>query len=136
MVRIGINGFGRIGRAVYRIARAQKDIEVVGINDLTDAPTLAHLLRYDSVQGRLGVEVKAEKGALVVDGKRIPALEEKDPANLPWKKLGADVVIESTGVFRTRAACAKHIDAGAKKVILTVPAKDEIDALASRGVIA
>jgi len=134
MIRIGINGFGRIGRAVLRIARERGGFEVVGINDLTDNATLAHLLRYDSTFGRFPGTVEAEDGALVVDGKRIPAMEEKDPANLPWKDLGADIVIESTGVFRTRAGCEKHLNGGAKKVILTVPPKDEIDAIVVLGV--
>ena len=134
MVKIGINGFGRIGRAVFRIAREQGGIEVVGINDLTDDKTLAHLLRYDSAQGRFDGKVEAADGALVVDGKRFPSLEERDPANLPWADLGAEIVIESTGVFRTRDACAKHLAGGAKKVILTVPSKDEIDAIVVLGV--
>ena len=134
MVKIGINGFGRIGRAVFRIAHEQGGIEVVGINDLTDDTTLAHLLRYDSAQGRFRANVTTEDGAIVVDGKRIPSLEEKDPAKLPWKDLGARVVVESTGVFRTREACAKHLSAGAERVILTVPSKDEIDATIVLGV--
>ncbi|MHC4225323.1 MAG: type I glyceraldehyde-3-phosphate dehydrogenase [Planctomycetota bacterium] len=134
MVRIGINGFGRIGRAVYRLVHDADDIEVVGINDLTDDRTLAHLLKYDSAQGRFEGEVKAGDGALIVNGKRIPSMEERDPGNLPWKDLGAEVVIESTGVFRTREKVAQHLDAGAQKVILTVPAKDEIDAVVVLGV--
>ena len=134
MVRIGINGFGRIGRAVYRIAHAAGDVQVVGINDLTDAPTLAHLLRYDSTMGRFKGKVETGDGTLVVDGKKIPILAEKDPGALPWKKLGADIIVESTGVFRTREACAKHLAAGAKKVVLTVPPKDDIDAMVVLGV--
>ena len=134
MVRIGINGFGRIGRAVFRIARERGDIEVVGINDLTSDKTLAHLLKYDSVQGRFAGTVETGDGALIVDGKTIPSLEVRDPAELPWGDLGADIVIESTGVFRTRAQCAKHLKAGAKKVILTVPPKDELDAIVVLGV--
>ncbi|MCZ6572579.1 MAG: type I glyceraldehyde-3-phosphate dehydrogenase [Planctomycetota bacterium] len=134
MVRIGINGFGRIGRAVFRIAHAAGDVEVVGINDLTDDKTLAHLLRYDSVQGRFQGEVRTEEGALLVDGKRIPSMAERDPACIPWGDLGAEVVVESTGVFRTREAVYKHVLAGAKKVVLTVPPKDEIDALIVLGV--
>ncbi len=134
MVRIGINGFGRIGRAVFRIAHAAGDVDVVGINDLTDDKTLAHLLRYDSVQGRFQGEVRTEEGALLVDGKRIPSMAERDPACIPWGDLGAEVVVESTGVFRTREAVYKHIQAGAKKVVLTVPPKDEIDALIVLGV--
>jgi len=134
MARIGINGFGRIGRAVLRIARERGDIEIVGINDLTDDRTLAHLLRYDSAQGRFAGEVKTGDGAIIVDGKRIPSMEERDPSKLPWADLGADIVVESTGVFRTRDACMQHITAGAKKVILTVPAKDAIDAMIVLGV--
>jgi len=134
MVRIGINGFGRIGRAVFRIARERGDIEIAGINDLTDDKTLAHLLRYDSVQGRYPGSVETVEGALVVDGKKIPSLEVRNPAELPWGDLGADIVIESTGVFRARAQCAQHIAAGAKKVILTVPPKDELDAIVVLGV--
>ena len=134
MTRIGINGFGRIGRAVLRIAEEVGGIEVVGINDLTDNKTLAHLLKYDSTQGRFAGTVDAENGSLVVNGKRIPSLEERDPSKLPWGELGAEIVVEATGVFRTRATCAKHLAAGAKKVILTVPAKDEIDAVVVLGV--
>jgi len=134
MVRIGINGFGRIGRAVFRIARERGDIEVVGINDLTDDKTLAHLLKYDSVQGRYPGTVEKGDGKLIVDGKSIPSLEVRNPAELPWGDLGADIVIESTGVFRARAQCAQHIEAGAKKVILTVPPKDALDAIVVLGV--
>jgi len=134
MTRIGINGFGRIGRAVLRIMEERGGFEVVGINDLTDDATLAHLLRYDSTQGRFKGTVEAADGALVVNGRRIPSMAEKDPAALPWKKLGADIVIESTGVFRTRADCAKHLAGGAKKVVLTVPPKDDIDAIVVLGV--
>jgi len=134
MTRIGINGFGRIGRAVLRIMEERGGFEVVGINDLTDDHTLAHLLRYDSTQGRFKGTVEAADGALVINGRRIASMAEKDPAALPWKKLGADIVIESTGVFRTRADCAKHLAGGAKKVVLTVPPKDEIDAIVVLGV--
>jgi glyceraldehyde 3-phosphate dehydrogenase len=134
MVRIGINGFGRIGRAVFRIAHAAGDVQVVGINDLTDDKTLAHLLRYDSVQGRFAGKVEVEDGSLVVDGRKIASMAERDPAALPWKKLGVDIVVESTGVFRTREACAKHLAAGARKVVLTVPPKDDVDAMIVLGV--
>jgi len=134
MVRIGINGFGRIGRAVFRIVGGTSDIEVVGINDLTDDATLAHLLKYDSTHGRFPGKVEAAGGALVVNGKKIPSMAERDPGSLPWSDIGADIVIESTGVFRTREACAKHLDAGARKVVLTVPPKDEIDAVVVLGV--
>ena len=134
MVRIGINGFGRIGRAVFRIARERGDIEVVGINDLTDDKTLAHLLKYDSVQGRFPGTVETGDGKLIVDGKSISSLAVRNPAELPWGDLGADIVIEATGIFRARAQCAMHIEAGAKKVILTVPPKDELDAIVVLGV--
>lgn len=126
-VRIGINGFGRIGRHVFKIAFANSDIEVVGINDITDAKTLAHLLKYDSVYGRFGKDVKVAGDAIVIDGKQIKISAERDPKKLPWKELGVDVVIESTGVFRTKEQCMWHVEAGAKKVILTVPSKDKVD---------
>ncbi len=134
-LRVAINGFGRIGRNVFRILQARRDeFEVVAVNDLTDAATLAHLLRYDSVRGRYPGEVAVEDGAFVVDGERVRVLAERDPAALPWGELGVDFVVESTGVFRTREACAKHLDAGAKKVVLTVPPKGEIDAMVVLGV--
>jgi len=126
-VRIGINGFGRIGRHVFKIASEKKDIEVVAINDLTDAKTLAHLLKYDSIYGRYGKSVGVDGDAIVVDGKKIGITAIKDPKQLPWKKLGVDIVIESTGVFRKKEQVMWHIEAGAKKVILTVPSKDKID---------
>ncbi len=126
-VRIGINGFGRIGRHVFKIAMANKNIEVVGINDLTDAKTLAHLLKYDSVYGRYDKQVSVDGKAIVVDGKKIEISAIRDPKQLPWKDLGVDIVIESTGVFRTKEQTMWHIEAGAKKVILTVPSKDKID---------
>jgi glyceraldehyde 3-phosphate dehydrogenase len=127
-LRIGINGFGRIGRNVFRImAQSPEIFEVVGINDLGDAEMLAYLLKYDSVHGRFNAEVEAAEGAIVVNGKSIQITAERDPANLPWGDLNVDFVVEATGIFNTRAACQKHIDAGASKVILTVPAKDEID---------
>jgi glyceraldehyde 3-phosphate dehydrogenase len=130
-MKIAINGFGRIGRNVYKIASKNPSIEVVGINDLTDPKTLAHLLKYDSTYGVYDHEVKAGEESISVDGKEIRIYKERDPKNLPWGKLGVDVVIESTGVFRTatgpRGGYKDHITAGAKKVILTVPAKDEID---------
>jgi len=130
-MKIAINGFGRIGRNVFKIASKNPSIEVVGINDLTDPKTLAHLLKYDSTYGVYDHEVKAGEESISVDGKEIRIYKERDPKNLPWGKLGVDVVIESTGVFRTatgpRGGYKDHITAGAKKVILTVPAKDEID---------
>ncbi len=132
-IRVGINGFGRIGRTVFRILR-DRGIDVVGINDLTDNSTLAHLLKYDSVMGRFGERVElTEKGFRIGDDE-IPASEIRDPAEIPWAEWGADYVVESTGVFATRAALEKHLAAGAKKVILTVPPKDEIDALVVLGV--
>jgi glyceraldehyde 3-phosphate dehydrogenase len=121
--RVGINGFGRIGRLVFRAARGQ-DLEIVGINDLTDAKTLAHLLKYDSVHGRYPGEVTAAEGAIIVDGVKIPVCAERDPAKLPWGKLGAKLVIESTGIFTDRAGAGKHLEAGAERVIISAPAKD------------
>ena len=133
-VKIAINGFGRIGRLVFRIVNKRDDVEVVAINDITDANTLAHLLKYDSVHGKFSGKVDAKADAIVVDGKEIKISAEKDPANLPWAALGVDIVVESTGVFRKKEQIAKHLTAGAKKVILTVPAKDEIDATIVLGV--
>jgi glyceraldehyde 3-phosphate dehydrogenase len=126
-VRVGINGFGRIGRLVFREMQKRDDIEVVGINDLTNAKTLAHLLKYDSVHKKFDGDVTAKEDSIVVNGKEIKIYAEKDPVNLPWGDLGVDIVVESTGVFRKKDQIAKHIEAGAKKVVLTVPAKDEID---------
>ena len=133
-VRIGINGFGRIGRNVFRILNAREDLEVVAINDLTDTKTLAHLLRYDTVAGRFDGQVEVGDGTMTVDGKEIRTLAERDPAALPWGDLGVDFVVEATGIFRARAQCQMHIDAGAKKVVLTVPPKDEIDNMVVLGV--
>ena len=133
-IKVGINGFGRIGRLVFRRSLQLGGIEFVGINDLTDAKTLAHLLKYDSVHGKFDGEVYAEGDAIVVNGQKIKISAEKDPANLNWGELGADYVIESTGVFRTKDLAMKHIEAGAKKVILTVPAKSEVDATIVLGV--
>jgi glyceraldehyde 3-phosphate dehydrogenase len=124
MVKIGINGFGRIGRCIFRAGFGRKDIEFVAVNDLTDAKTLAHLLKYDSVHGRFKADVKAKDGALVVDGKEIKVISEKDPEKLPWAALGVDVVVESTGRFTDREGAGKHLKAGAKKVIISAPAKD------------
>ena len=125
-VRVGINGFGRIGRNFYRAALAQgADIEVVGANDLTDNKTLAHLLKYDSILGRLSEDVSYDDQHIVVGGRKIRALEERDPANLPWKELGADVVIESTGFFTDATKARAHLDGGASKVIISAPAKNE-----------
>jgi glyceraldehyde 3-phosphate dehydrogenase len=125
VTRVGINGFGRIGRNFFRAARAQNaPFEVVAVNDLTDARTLAYLLRYDSVLGRFAGEVGETDAGLVVDGKEIRVLAERDPAGLPWRDLGVDVVLESTGLFTKREAAAKHLDAGASKVIISAPATD------------
>ncbi|MDP6942044.1 MAG: type I glyceraldehyde-3-phosphate dehydrogenase [Planctomycetota bacterium] len=134
-IRIAINGFGRIGRNVFRIMQTRSDdFEVVAINDLTDPATLAHLLRYDTVGGRFDGTVEVGDGELVVNGKPLRALAERDPSNLPWGDLNIDFVIEATGIFATREACQKHIDAGAKKVLLTVPPKDAIDNMVVLGV--
>jgi glyceraldehyde 3-phosphate dehydrogenase len=122
-VRVGINGFGRIGRNIMRAAMGTKDIDFVAVNDLTNAATLAHLLKYDSVLGNLHGSVKASGEGITVDGDEFKVLSVKDPAQLPWKDLGVDVVFESTGLFTNRDAAAKHITAGAKKVIITAPAK-------------
>jgi glyceraldehyde 3-phosphate dehydrogenase len=126
-IRVGINGFGRIGRNFYRaVHKRGADIDVVAVNDLTDPKTLAHLLKYDSVHGRLDGEVKATESAIAVDGDTIAVLAERDPAKLPWRDLGADVVIESTGLFTDRAKAELHITGGgAKKVIISAPAKGE-----------
>ncbi|MGJ9385121.1 type I glyceraldehyde-3-phosphate dehydrogenase [Salipaludibacillus sp. CF4.18] len=123
--KIGINGFGRIGRVVFRQALANPNVEVVAVNDLTDANMLAHLLKYDSVHGKLDVSVEVKDGNLVVDGKLINVTAERDPANLSWGKFGAEIVVESTGLFTKREAAAKHLEAGAKKVIISAPASDE-----------
>jgi len=125
-VRVGVNGFGRIGRNFWRaVDSLDTDVEIVAINDLTDTKTLAHLLKYDSILGKLPYEVKAGDGVLSVDGKDIKALSERDPGALPWGDLGVDIVIESTGFFTKAEAARKHIDAGAKKVIISAPASGE-----------
>ncbi|MDR9797784.1 type I glyceraldehyde-3-phosphate dehydrogenase [Aeribacillus pallidus] len=124
-VKIGINGFGRIGRNVFRAALKNPEVEVVAVNDLTDANMLAHLLQYDSVHGKLDVEVGVNGNNLVVDGKEIQVLSERDPAQLGWGDLGVDIVVESTGRFTNRQDAAKHLEAGAKKVIISAPAKEE-----------
>jgi glyceraldehyde 3-phosphate dehydrogenase len=125
-VRVGINGFGRIGRNFFRAALAKgADIEVVAVNDLTDNATLAHLLKYDSILGRLGHEVKATSDDITVGGKTFKVFEERDPGKLPWGDLGADVVIESTGLFTDAAKAKAHVGGGAKKVIISAPAKGE-----------
>ena len=126
-IKVGINGFGRIGRNVVRAAKAAgvKDLDFVAVNDLTDTRTLAHLLKYDSVHGRFPGTVESKDGALVVDGDEMKVLSEKDPAKLPWKALGVDVVLESTGRFTDREHASLHLQAGAKKVIISAPAKKE-----------
>jgi glyceraldehyde 3-phosphate dehydrogenase len=121
-IKIGINGFGRIGRMFLRAALAKKELEVVAVNDITDAATLAYLLKYDSVHGALRHEVKAEGGHIFLDGKPLQVLAERDPAKLPWGKLGVQVVVESTGLFTARDKAAMHLSAGAKKVVISAPA--------------
>tara|TARA_B100001123_G_scaffold432186_2_gene554838 strand:+ start:4600 stop:5607 length:1008 start_codon:yes stop_codon:yes gene_type:complete len=123
-VRVGINGFGRIGRNIMRAAMENHDIDFVAVNDLTNASTLAHLLKYDSVLGNLNAEVKVTSNGITLDNKEFQVLSIKDPAQLPWQDLGVDVVLESTGLFANRDAAAKHLTAGAKKVIITAPAKN------------
>ncbi|PIJ60709.1 type I glyceraldehyde-3-phosphate dehydrogenase [Mesotoga sp. H07.pep.5.3] len=134
MHKVGINGFGRIGRLVFREMVKRGEFDVVAINDLTDAATLAHLLKYDSVHGRFKGSVEAKEGAIVVNGKEVKVFAEKNPANLPWKDLGVELVIEATGVFRSREKTMPHVDAGAKKVLITAPAKGEVDATIVLGV--
>jgi len=125
MAQVGINGFGRIGRNFYRAIRNHPGgVNVVALNDVTDPATLAHLLKYDSIHGKLGVPVKALDGAIEVDGKKIRVLCEKDPAKLPWGEMGVDVVVESTGIFTSRADAGKHLQAGARKVVISAPSKD------------
>ena len=135
-IKLGINGFGRIGRLVFRsiLERDEHNFDIVGVNDLTDANTLAHLLKYDSAHGQLPFDVTVEDGALIVGGDRFPVFNEKDPANLPWGEYDTDVVIESTGIFRTREGAGKHLTAGADKVVISAPAKSEVDATVVLGV--
>lgn len=125
-IKIAINGFGRIGRLVFREAINHSEFEVVAVNDLTDAHQLAHLLKYDSIHGIFDGEVQSEDNAFIVNGKRVQVLSEKDPANLPWGELDIDIVIESTGRFRSMEDVSKHVQAGAKKAILSAPAKGEM----------
>jgi len=125
MKKIAINGFGRIGRNVFRIALGKENLEVVAVNDLADAQTLAHLLQYDSVHGRFAGKVKVQDGGMIVDGREIKVLAEKDPALLPWRELGVDVVIEATGRFTNGEKAKAHLEAGAKKVVISAPAKNE-----------
>jgi len=135
-IKVGINGFGRIGRLVFRAMMSRKNIQVVGINDLFDADMLAYMLKYDSTQGICPGTITAKGNMILVDGKEVPVCAEKDPAKLPWGKLGVDVVIESTGRFTNKAADGKpgydsHLAAGAKRVLLSAPAKDKPDATIS-----
>jgi glyceraldehyde 3-phosphate dehydrogenase (phosphorylating) len=123
-VKVGINGFGRIGRNFVRAAQGFSDLEIVAINDLTDAQTLAHLLKYDSVHGIFNAEVRASENSILVDRKEINVFAMKDPHGLPWKDLGVDMVLESTGHFTDRSGASKHLDGGAKRVIISAPAKD------------
>jgi glyceraldehyde 3-phosphate dehydrogenase len=132
--RIGINGFGRIGRAILRVAAERPDFDVVAINDLYPNRALAYLFQYDTVMGVFGGEVQIGDGFLTVNGRRIATTKEKSPGRIPWRDLGVDVVVESTGVFRTRESLEPHLAAGAGRVVLTVPAKDEIDAMVVMGV--
>jgi glyceraldehyde 3-phosphate dehydrogenase len=123
-VKVAINGFGRIGRLVYRAGLRNKEVEFVAVNDLTDSKTMAHLLKYDSVHGLLDAEVKATAGSILVDGKELKTFSLRDPATLPWKALGVDVVLESTGRFTDREGAEKHLMAGARKVVISAPAKN------------
>jgi len=135
-IKLGINGFGRIGRLCFRalLEREENEVEIVGINDLTDAETLATLLKYDSVHGQFPGDVRLEDSTLVVDGDGFPVFSEKDPTNLPWGDHDTDVVIESTGVFRTYDQAAQHLEAGADKVVISAPAKSDVDAMVVLGV--
>lgn len=135
-IKVAINGFGRIGRLTLKASLNKSDVEIVAVNDLTDSKTLAHLLKYDSVHGKFPGTVEVDGDDLVVNGKKIKVYAEKDPGNLPWKDHDIDVVVESTGVFRTRDKISKHLEAGAKKVVLCVPSKsaDDVDATVVLGV--
>lgn len=123
-VRVGINGFGRIGRACFRVAMDKEEVEIVGINDITDAKTLAHLLKHDSVHGEFDKDVRVEDGSIVVEGDKINTTAIKNPEDLPWDQQGVDIVLEATGLFRNKEDAQKHLKAGAKKVIITAPAKN------------
>ncbi|MCK9202895.1 MAG: type I glyceraldehyde-3-phosphate dehydrogenase [Bacteroidales bacterium] len=135
-IKVGINGFGRIGRLTYRALLKKNNVEVIAINDLTDAKTLAHLLKYDSVHGKFPGEVTVDGDFLIINGKKLRVMAEKDPANLPWASMGVEVVLECTGIFRNREKMNKHITAGARKVLLSVPAdnKEDVDATIVIGV--
>ncbi|MCP3901498.1 MAG: aldehyde dehydrogenase, partial [Desulfobacteraceae bacterium] len=123
-IKIGINGFGRIGRLVFRASLSNPDVEVVAINDLTDTKTIAHLLKYDSVHGQLNLPISSNDGNITVDGKNISVTAKKDPADIPWGNAGVDIVAECTGIFRDQESATKHIKGGAKKVIISAPAVD------------
>jgi glyceraldehyde 3-phosphate dehydrogenase len=133
-IKVGINGFGRIGRNFFRIVHARPEFEVVAMNDLGDIPTMAHLLRHDSVFGRFKGKVEAGDGAIVVDGKPVRMVSEKDPSKLPWKEMGVETVLESTGAFRKPEQARMHLDAGAERVIISAPAKGNVDATIVMGV--
>ncbi len=133
-IRIGINGFGRIGRLVFRAGFEREGYEFVAVNDLSDPSTLAHLLKYDSVHGKFAGTIETVEDGFIINGKPVKVLSERDPGALPWGDLGVDVVIEATGIFRTPEDVRKHLDAGAKKVVLTVPPKGELDAMVVLGV--
>jgi glyceraldehyde 3-phosphate dehydrogenase (phosphorylating) len=133
-IKVAINGFGRIGRLVFKALQNDKDVDLVAVNDLTDTKTLVHLLKYDSVHGRYPVPVSAEGEYLVAGNRKVKVLSEKDPSKLPWGQMGVDIVVESTGAFRDKAKLSLHLQAGAKKVILTAPAKDELDNTVVMGV--
>ena len=124
-VKVAINGFGRIGRNVFRAQMDNPDIEIVGVNDITDKTTLAHLLKYDSVLGNLDTDVSATDNGLSIGGEEIRVFSERDPGQIPWSSVGAEIVVESTGLFRTRELAAKHLGGSVKKVIISAPAKDE-----------
>ena len=124
-IRVGINGFGRIGRLVMRAAQSRQDIEIVGINDLLDPDYIAYLLKYDSTHGIFDADVSVDNGHLIVNGKKIRVTSERDPAQLNWSEIDADVVVESTGLFLTKETASKHIEAGAKKVVMSAPSKDD-----------
>ncbi len=133
-IRIGINGFGRIGRLVFRAGFEREGYEFVAVNDLSDPSTLAHLLKYDSVHGKFAGTIETVEDGFIINGKPVKVLSERDPGALPWGDLGVDVVVEATGIFRTPEDVRKHLDAGAKKVVLTVPPKGELDAMVVLGV--
>jgi len=132
-IRVGINGFGRIGRLVFRHAQKDPNVDIVAINDITDSTTLAHLLKYDSVHGVLDAQIQAQDRSIVIDGQTLQVCSERDPARIPWKKYDIDVVIESTGLFRKREDAAKHLSAGAKKVMISAPGKG-VDATIVKGI--